>query len=433
MGSPGSRQDRQPGDTRITVIGAGVIGLACALELRRRGFSVQVLDRQAPGMGASYGNAGHMATEQVFPIADASILTQLPAMLRDPMGPLRLDWRYLPRALPWFTRLLLNLRSAPYASSVSGIRALNEASLDAWRQLLDSIDGRHLMKEDGSLLVYEQDQSKPRIDQLAAAMSAQGVALESWSGDAIRELAPSLSAKLRGGLFFPATAHVVDPAAITAALVDAARQEGVTFATAEVRTARVHGQGQGVSLQTDTGALDCERVLLACGAHSAPLAAELTGRRVPLDTERGYHLMLPAERHRLPVAVTSLERRFIMTPMSDGLRLAGTVEFAGLKRPPNMARAWQLQRLSQGLFEHDLDATDAKPWMGFRPSLPDSLPIIDSARDGRVLLAFGHHHLGLTQAAVTAKLVGRLATGKTAPAAGPLSLPPLSPYRLERF
>ncbi|MAY72687.1 MAG: FAD-dependent oxidoreductase, partial [Halomonas sp.] len=432
MGSPGSRQDRQPGDTRITVIGAGVIGLACALELRRRGFSVQVLDRQAPGMGASYGNAGHMATEQVFPIADASILTQLPAMLRDPMGPLRLDWRYLPRALPWFTRLLLNLRSAPYASSVSGIRALNEASLDAWRQLLDSIDGRHLMKEDGSLLVYEQDQSKPRIDQLAAAMSAQGVALESWSGDAIRELAPSLSAKLRGGLFFPATAHVVDPAAITAALVDAARQEGVTFATAEVRTARVHGQGQGVSLQTDTGALDCERVLLACGAHSAPLAAELTGRRVPLDTERGYHLMLPAERHRLPVAVTSLERRFIMTPMSDGLRLAGTVEFAGLKRPPNMARAWQLQRLSQGLFEHDLDATDAKPWMGFRPSLPDSLPIIDSARDGRVLLAFGHHHLGLTQAAVTAKLVGRLATGKTAPAAGPLSLPPLSPYRLER-
>ena len=433
MGSPGSRQDRQPGDTRITVIGAGVIGLACALELRRRGFSVQVLDRQAPGMGASYGNAGHMATEQVFPIADASILTQLPAMLRDPMGPLRLDWRYLPRALPWFTRLLLNLRSAPYASSVSGIRALNEASLDAWRQLLDSIDGRHLMKEDGSLLVYEQDQSKPRIDQLAAAMSAQGVALESWSGDAIRELAPSLSAKLRGGLFFPATAHVVDPAAITAALVDAARQEGVTFATAEVRTARVHGQGQGVSLQTDTGALDCERVLLACGAHSAPLAAELTGRRGPLDTERGYHLMLPAERHRLPVAVTSLERRFIMTPMSDGLRLAGTVEFAGLKRPPNMARAWQLQRLSQGLFEHDLDATDAKPWMGFRPSLPDSLPIIDSARDGRVLLAFGHHHLGLTQAAVTAKLVGRLATGKTAPAAGPLSLPPLSPYRLERF
>lgn len=433
MGSPGSRQDRQPGDTRITVIGAGVIGLACALELRRRGFSVQVLDRQAPGMGASYGNAGHMATEQVFPIADASILTQLPAMLRDPMGPLRLDWRYLPRALPWFTRLLLNLRSAPYASSVSGIRALNEASLDAWRQLLDSIDGRHLMKEDGSLLVYEQDQSKPRIDQLAAAMSAQGVALESWSGDAIRELAPSLSAKLRGGLFFPATAHVVDPAAITAALVDAARQEGVTFATAEVRTARVHGQGQGVSLQTDTGALDCERVLLACGAHSAPLAAELTGRRVPLDTERGYHLMLPAERHRLPVAVTSLERRFIMTPMSDGLRLAGTVEFAGLKRPPNMARAWQLQRLSQGLFEHDLDATDAKPWMGFRPSLPDSLPIIDSARDGRVLLAFGHHHLGLTQAAVTAKLVGRLATGKTAPAAGPLSLPPLSPYRLQRL
>ena len=144
-------------------------------------------------------------------------------------------------------------------------------------------------------------------------------------------------------------------------------------------------------------------VLLACGAHSAKLTAALTGKQVPLDTERGYHLMLPNEHDRLPFPVTSLERKFIMTPMREGLRLAGTVEFAGLERPANMARAWQLQRLSQGLFRKDLNADGATPWMGFRPSLPDSLPVIDQVCAGKVLLAFGHQHLGLTQAAVTAE------------------------------
>jgi D-amino-acid dehydrogenase len=155
----------------------------------------------------------------------------------------------------------------------------------------------------------------------------------------------------------------------------------------------------------------------------------LTGKHVPLDTERGYHLMLPHEHQRLPFAVTSLERKFIMTPMSGGLRLAGTVEFAGLERPANMQRAWQLHRLSKGLFRQDLNAQDAMPWMGFRPSLPDSLPIIDRVADGKVLLAFGHQHLGLTQAAVTADIIVQLASER------PLlsGLPELGGYRLARF
>ena len=151
--------------------------------------------------------------------------------------------------------------------------------------------------------------------------------------------------------------------------------------------------------------------------------------------------MLPGEQSRLPLAVTSMERRFIMTPMTDGLRLAGTVEFAGLKRPPDMERAWQLHRLSQGLFKTPLDAAAATPWMGFRPSLPDSLPVIDSAQDGRVLLAFGHHHLGITQAAVTAELVAELATSgateagtsRRPPSVRDRALPELAPYRLDRF
>ena len=182
------------------------------------------------------------------------------------------------------------------------------------------------------------------------------------------------------------------------------------------------------SLQTSEGPVNARRVVIACGAHSAKLTAALTGKNVPLDTERGYHLMLPHEHDRLPFAVTSLERKFIMTPMSDGLRLAGTVEFAGLEAPPSMERAWQLHRLSKGLLREDLSAEGATPWMGFRPSLPDSLPVIDRVGDGKVLLAFGHQHLGLTQAAVTAELIAQLAGATSAHA-----LPELHPYRLDRF
>lgn len=417
--------DPDPAD--IAVIGAGIIGVACALQLARQGRKVRVIDQQAPGMGASYGNAGHLATEQVFPIADLSILKRLPAMLMDPMGPLRLDWKYLPRALPWFIRLLLNLRPASYQRTVTGLRALNEASLGTWQRLLASIQRPELLREDGSLLVFERSDSRAAIDGLQRRMQAQNVPVEFWSGDAIREIAPQLAAQIQGGLFFPGTGHFLDPYRLVCELVEAARASGVQFLQRQVLDARV--EGDGVTVSTDQGTFAARQVLIACGAHSARLTAALTGKNVPLDTERGYHLMLPHEHQRLPFAVTSLERKFIMTPMTGGLRLAGTVEFAGLDRPPNMARAWQLHRLSQGLFREDLSAEDATPWMGFRPSLPDSLPIIDRVCDGKVLLAFGHQHLGLTQAAVTAEMVGQMASG--APEFS--GLPALGPYRLGRF
>lgn len=407
----------------IAVVGAGIVGVACALQLARQGRRVLLIDRQLPGMGASFGNAGHLATEQVFPIADLSILKRLPAMLMDPMGPLRLDWKYLPRALPWFTRLLLNLRPGPFQRSVAGIRALNEASLGAWQRLLASIDRSGLLKEDGSLLVFERPGSRPAIDALQARLRQQNVPLQLWQAEAVRAAAPQLSEHLLGGLFFPATGHFLDPHLAVEAVFQAALAAGVQFIQRDVLGAQLNGDG--IVLRTAAGELRVPRVLIACGAHSAHLSHALTGKRVPLDTERGYHLMLPNEHQRLPFAVTSLERKFIMTPMSGGLRLAGTVEFAGLERPANMERAWQLQRLSQGLFKQPLNAEGATPWMGFRPSLPDSLPVIDRVCEGRVLLAFGHQHLGLTQAAVTAERVAGLLTGA--------ALPGAEAYRLGRF
>ena len=410
----------------IAVVGAGIIGVACALQLARQGLRVVVIDQQEPGQGASFGNAGHLATEQVFPIADLSILKRLPAMLMDPMGPLRLDWKYMPRALPWFTRLLLNLRPAPFQRTVAGIRALNESSLQAWHRLLDGIDCPGLMREDGSLLVYERPESRPALEALQARMRQQQVPVEFWQARAVHETAPQLSEQIQGGLFFPATGHFIDPYRVVCELVNAAKTCGVQFLKQPVTGGQL--SEAGVNLVTPQGRVTARRVVIACGAHSAKLTAELTGKKVPLDTERGYHLMLPHELGRLPFAVTSLERKFIMTPMTDGLRLAGTVEFAGLQAPPSMERAWQLHRLSKGLFRRDLSAEAATPWMGFRPSLPDSLPIIDTVCDGKVLLAFGHQHLGLTQAAVTAEMITQLAGATSAHA-----LPELHPYRLDRF
>lgn len=417
-------------DADIAVVGAGVVGTACALELARQGLRVRVLDSDAPGMGASFGNAGHLATEQVFPIADASLLKRIPGMLMDPQGPLRLDWRYLPKATPWLMRLLWNLRSSPYRHSVAGIRALNEASLAAWQELLSSIGRLDLLCGHGSLLVHEKAETADALEASAARFAAQGVALERLSGEEVHRRVPELSERIRGGLFFPETGHVIDPHRVVQALVEAAEAAGVRFSRTVVQGSQA--DAGGVRLETSQGRLTVPRVLVAAGAHSAPLVTALTGVRVPLDTERGYHLMLPREAERLPMAITSLERRFIMTPMAEGLRLAGTVEFAGLERPPRMERAWRLQELAQGMFSRPLDETDATPWMGFRPSLPDSLPVIDrTGPEDRVWLAFGHHHLGLTQAAITARLVGQFSSPERE--STETALPSLAPYRLARF
>jgi glycine/D-amino acid oxidase-like deaminating enzyme len=412
--------------TDVAVVGAGIIGVACALQLARQGLRVTVLDGQPPGHGASFGNAGHLATEQVFPIADASIIKRLPAMLLDPLGPLRLDARYLPRALPWFVRLLLNLRPAPFARTVAGLRGLNEHSLAAWQRLLEAINQPRLLKTEGSLLVYEQPDSRRPLEALLHRLQQQGVPVDPWTAQAVHACAPSLSGHLQGGLFFPATGHFLDPYAVVGELASAARAHGVLFEQRQVQGG--HLTSQGVTLVTHQGEVQARQVLIACGAHSAALVKALTGIRVPLDTERGYHLMLPQETGRLPFAVTSLERRFIMTPMAGGLRLAGTVEFAGLKQPARMARAWQLHRLSQGLFKEPLSTQGATPWMGCRPSLPDSLPVIDKVGQGKVLLAFGHQHLGLTQAAITAELIAQLAGN-----IGRAAQPSLAPYRVGRF
>ena len=409
----------------IAIIGGGVIGASCALALQQSGLSVHLFEREEPGSGASSGNAGHLASEQVLPLASSDMLLQLPKMIADPLGPLRIDWRYLPQITPWMLRLVANMLPTAYKRSTDALSALNSASLGAWSDLLSSIDRTDLIQIEGSLLAYEKNETKAGLIALMDKLSPHGVPVTHISANQLQERAPALSPHLLGALEFSATGHVTDPLKLVKALVESAQQRGMVYEQTDI----IGGQltDDGVELHSNSGSLRCRHVLIANGAYAKPLVKALTGVKVPLDTERGYHLMLPHEENTLPLPITSAERRFIMTPLEGGLRLAGTVEFAGLEKEADMRRAQILEKHAQALFRRPLDIRDATPWMGRRPSLPDSLPVIDrTGPKGQILLAFGHQHLGLTQAAITARLIQQLYRNETASI-------DLKPYQLTRF
>lgn len=412
-----------PSQHPTVVIGGGIIGLSIAVTLQKRGERVLLLDAKNIGAGASWGNAGHLATEQVFPIANPSILARLPSMLLNPLGPLRIDWRYLPQLTPWMLRLLSNMRPAQSLAIHQALLQLNQHCLSAWAQFAQDWDLTRWVRLQGALIVAEKVASLRQLQAHGEKLNSLGIVNDYLNQEQVLRHQPHLSTHILGGLFYPETGHVVDlPAVMQQLLKSFVAMGGQVHEHCAVHSAQ---QGNGtVQLQTCVGTIIGKRVVLAAGAQAKALAFELTGVKVPLDTERGYHLMLPHESHRLSIPVSSADRHFIMTPMNDGLRLAGTVEYAGLKAPPNMQRAEQLLKLANPLFAQPLDERQAKPWMGFRPSIADSLPVID--RCGSVFLAFGHHHLGLTQAAMTAQLISGLYFDEASPI-------DLSPYRLHRF
>lgn len=389
----------------ICVLGGGIIGLCSALQLQAAGQSVLIVDADVLGGGASRGNAGHLATEQVFPIADASVLKQLPSMLFDPLGPLRLDVRYLPKLLPWAMQLLLNMRREPFERIHHALKQLNSLSLSAWQDFAQTWQLNEWVKVQGSLLTAETQTSLAALKQHAEKLSAIGLSTEFLTQNQLLEREPALSDKQLGAIFFPETGHLTHLDKIIFVLKHHFIQLG-----GEVRehckVLDIDEQVDEIVLKTQCGNILGNNVLITMGAFSQPLVKKLTGINVPLDTERGYHMMLPHEVMRLSIPVTSSDRRFIMTPMNEGLRLAGTVEYAGLSAPPNMQRAYNLLTLAQPMFKKPLNNDDHTVWMGFRPSTADSLPVIDKI--GRVFLNFGHQHLGLTQAVASSDIIKAL-------------------------
>ena len=389
-------------DFDLHIIGGGIVGLAAAVTLQARGVKVALLDANEVGQGASLGNAGHIATEQVFPIADASMLRHVPAMLLNPTGPLRIDWRYLPRLMPWAMQLLMNMRPEPFERIHQALLSLNQNSLQAWQGFADQWQLDDWIQVKGSLLTVEKPSSLELLTANGKRLNDIDVSNELLSKEDLLEREPALQDNQLAALFFPNTGHITNLKAVINQLHDTFRQLG-GHVIEHCRVLAATNDADGIHLTTSQGDMTSSKVLLAAGAHSKALAKQLTGVNIPLDTERGYHLMLPHESARLQIPVSSLDRRFVMTPMQDGLRLAGTVEYAGLDAPANMQRAHMLLKHAQPMLKAPLDASDSVSWMGFRPSTADSLPVIDKIE--RVFLSFGHQHLGLTQAVVSAQMI----------------------------
>lgn len=416
-----------PGGTgpRVAVVGAGVVGMTAALALQRRGQAVSVLDPRAPGEGASYGNAGFLATELIDPLSTPAMLGQAPRLWLDPHGAVALPLRYLPRLVPWLARFVAAAGAAQVAKGRQALAALNGAAVDAWRRCLADIGAEEELLPSGYLLVWESPKGMAQARAQAEHLGRWGIDAQLLSGDEIRQREPGLNGSVSHGLYFPGAYQVRDPHALVRRLSEAFVARGGVIRQAEV--GRLEPRGAGVRLHTDAGALDADRAVVAAGAWSHRLARGL-GLEVPLETERGYHLTLPERGQALRQPVGSAERRFVMTPMSCGLRVVGFTELGGLSLAPVQRRYASLRRHAGALLANDrgLDHS-AEEWMGFRPTLPDSLPVIDThPACPAVHFAFGHQHLGLTQAAITAELVGALVLGE-APALD------LAPYRVTRF
>ncbi|WP_066964299.1 FAD-binding oxidoreductase [Microbulbifer sp. Q7] len=408
----------------VVVIGAGIVGVAVAEQLQHRGRRVTLIDRESPGHGCSFGNAGHFATDVVLPLANMKTILSVPRLLMDPLGPLSLRWGYLLKILPWLMRFGVAALPRNVEKSCRHLRALNSRSIESYQRLLGRTGLGDLMTSRGALTIYERLDSVRKNQSTVDLLRGYGIEIEALSGDELRVLEPVLGPNIAGGLFFPRTAHTANPYRLVTALAEKFVQSGGGILREEV--VGLEPAGSKINVRLSSGrVLSAEQLVIAAGAWSKALAGQL-GYRVPLDTERGYHLMLPDAGCDLTRPMVSFERSFVMTPMEEGLRLAGTVELGGLEAKPNYARADVLFDHAKSLLP-GISQQGATRWMGFRPSLPDSLPVIGVAADNpSVAFAFGHQHLGLTQAAITAELLADQLQGK-APEVD------LSPYAITRF
>lgn len=415
---------------QIAVVGAGVIGLCNALQLARQGHSVTLYDPAGIGEQCSRGNAGHFATEQVFPLADKALLPRLPIMLLDKLSPLRIDHKYFVKAFPWLSRFCLNMLPGRFKRHTRALRALNEAALAAFRRLLQE-DFESNINLRGSLLTFEHDRIK-EICAIQHKYQQQGVAVELLDRTQLFALEPGLSRSIHYALYFTEVGHTSDPYQLSQALFEQFTALGGRFVKAEVCAITPLENGSNspdqaqVKLTTQTHSCRTfDRLVLATGAWSKTLCAQL-GYKLPIEAERGYHNMLPVI-SGLSHPVASADRQFIMTPMQNGLRLAGTVEFAGLDTRPNYERAEMLLTHARAILKDNDALQQGEHWMGPRPSLPDSLPVIGQAPDHpNIYFALGHQHLGLTQAAITSELIAQSIANQ------PTTLD-IGPYSIARF
>ena len=388
------------------MVGCGIVGVCCALYLQRDGHSVVVIDPGGPGEACSSGNAGQFVTGYCVPLGLPGIAREVPAMVMDPLGPLTIRWPYLPALLPWLLRFLAASSPGRVGEIAQALYRLNKDALTAFAPLLEQAGAGHLIRRNGRLDVYQSERVFAKAQVKFDLLRRCGVRVEMLDHKGVRDLEPALADRCRQGVFYPESAHTTSPLRLTRLLAEDFVRRGGRLLRERVTDFRMGSEGVW-SVVTDGGRHPADQLVLAAGAYSRPLAAKL-GSRLPLEAERGYHLMLPQAGIELQRTVVHGDRYFGLTPMEGGLRLAGTVELASVHASPNFARADALfQAARQAL--PSLNGRGAVRWMGCRPSMPDSLPVLGRSPVHRsVYFAFGHGHLGLTGAAVSGRIIADL-------------------------
>jgi glycine/D-amino acid oxidase-like deaminating enzyme len=397
----------------VAIIGAGFIGLCAALWLQRLGHRITIIDREPPlddasyRQACSYGNACTVAPHGVVPVATPGIVRHVPRMLLNPMGPLAIVWRYLPQLTPWLRAFLASSSKAEVDRISSVLASLLEHADAAWRPLLVQAGAEGLRRDNGCLYLYKTDVQYRTAEFGNSLRERHGVGMDRLGKADIRNLEPNLAPLYERGVLFRDAYAFSSPKQLAFALAREIIAQGGQFKRAEVQ--HIEERGDGVILHLPGERLAADHCLVAAGAHSGKFT-RLLGDRVLLDTERGYHVLFPQAGSLLSRPVCYPDHGFYMVPMADGLRAAGTVELGGLSAPMNPKRTVMIRRGVAQLLPDAGEATEE--WMGFRPSMPDSLPVIGrSPKSNRVTYAFGHGHLGLTLGAVTGYLVAQLTAG----------------------
>jgi glycine/D-amino acid oxidase-like deaminating enzyme len=406
------------------VLGAGVAGLSTALYLQRAGVAVAVIDPLPPAGGASFGNAGLLSPDTAVPIALPGMLRKVPGWLLDPLGPLSVKPSYFPRALPWLLRWIEAGRLSRVLAISDAMRALHKETLTCWKELLGAELYGGLIRPVGQVQVWEGDGDTASALVERQVRERHGIRADPLTVDDLRQMFPGIAREVTRGLLVPGNGYTVSPQRGVRTLGELFRQAGGTLINERAMKLIPQAAG-GWMVMTNTANRTTDHVVVAGGAWSPQLLAPL-GIKLPLETERGYHAMLfdPEVMPSLPIS--NKTRAFGVTPMEDGLRVAGTVEIAGLDAPPNEERAKILVGHAKRMFPA-LTGAQVRYWMGFRPSTPDSLPILGPAPGHKGLhFVFGHGHFGMTGGPPSGRLVARLIAGQ-APGIDP------TPYSAQRF
>ncbi len=395
------------------VIGAGVAGLSTALYLQRGGMATAVIDPLPPASGASFGNAGLLSPDTAVPIALPGMLRKVPGWLMDPLGPLSVRPAYFPRAFPWLMQWIKAGRLDRVMTISDAMHALHRDSLPCWQDLLGSELYRDLIRPTGQVQVWEGSADTANADVEQQVRDRHGIKTEKLTADDLRQIFPGISRAVTSGLLVPGNGFTVSPARSVRTLGDLLLNEGGAFIHERALKLIPQPSG-GWMVMTNAANRFAPHVVIAGGAWSKSLLDPL-GVKVALETERGYHAMLFEPEVKLALPISNKTRAFGVTPMEDGLRVAGTVEIAGLDAAPNESRATTLITHARSMFP-GLSGSKVRTWMGFRPSTPDSLPILGPvARHPGLHLAFGHGHFGMTGGPPSGRIVAAMILGQTPP------------------